>query len=135
MYEELLKEHGLKITSTRLLVLKTLDKSSSPLSAEEIYKSLKNKDVTLSTVYRALNAFVDAHLAKKEINENKENIFSLEKEEDHHVLVCVKCHKVVPINGCPYHEANEEIEKATGFSINDHNTEIYGVCPDCQKNH
>ncbi len=133
MYEKLLKEHNLKITKTRLIMLSILDKSSCPLSVEEILKHIKNKDVTLSTIYRILNAFEKEGIVKKEINERKENIFSLTQEEDKHVLVCVKCHKMVPISGCPYHEANEEIEKATGFMINDHNTEIYGVCPDCQK--
>ena len=97
-------------------------------------KSLKNKDINLSTLHRTLNSFTEVGLVKKEINKDKENIFMLvhDEHEDHHVLVCVKCHKVVPLKGCPYHEANEEIENETGFEIEDHNTEIYGVCPDCK---
>ena len=70
----------------------------------------------------------------KEINAEKENVYSLASDEDSHVLVCVKCHKKTKLEGCPYHEANQRIEEKTGFAILDHSTEIYGVCPQCQKN-
>lgn len=129
---DLLKQAGLKSTKPRIEILKVLENSNNPLTAEEIYSLVGDKEINLSTVYRTLNAFEEAHIVKKEINKKKENIFLLEGE-DNHILVCVKCHKSIPLKGCPYHEANEELEKTTGFLIEDHNTEIYGVCPDCQK--
>lgn len=128
---DLLRQAGLKSTKPRIEILKILEEANSPLTAEEIFSRLNNKDINLSTVYRTLNTFEESHLVKKEINKNKENIFSLEGE-DSHVLVCVKCHRTIPLKGCPYHEANEELEKETGYVIEDHSTEIYGVCPDCQ---
>ena len=134
MANDLLTQKGLKRTKPRIAILNALTKAQLPLTAEEIFFALKNKDINLSTVYRTLNSFTEVGLVKKEINKDKENIFMLvhDEHEDHHVLVCVKCHKVVPLKGCPYHEANEEIENETGFEIEDHNTEIYGVCPDCK---
>ena len=128
---DILKQVGLKSTKPRIDILKVLESASNPLTAEEIFSRLDNKEVDLSTVYRTLNTFKEKHIVKKEINKKKENIFSLDGE-DNHVLVCVKCHKTMILKGCPYHEANEELEKETGFLIEDHNTEIYGICPDCQ---
>ncbi|MCR5079593.1 MAG: transcriptional repressor [Bacilli bacterium] len=133
MGEELLKNHGLKVTSARLAVLSVLSSSPIPLTAEAIYESTKKEGLNLSTVYRTLNSFEEANIVKKEIGHNKESIFSLEREEDSHVLVCTKCHKTVKLEGCPYHEVNEAIENETGFVLEDHNTAIYGICPDCQK--
>ena len=132
MHESLLKNHGLKITSARIAVLSVLENNPLPLSAERIYEFTKKEGLNLSTVYRTLNSFVEAGLVKKEINQDKESIFSLESEEDNHVLICTKCHKTVKLEGCPYHEVNEAIESQTGFVLQDHNTEIYGICPDCQ---
>ena len=135
MAKDLLDKYGLKKTKPRIAILKVLEKSDVPLTAETIFFSLKNKGINLSTVYRTLNSFSEAGLAKKEVNRQKENVFSLvhDEHDDHHILVCLKCHKVVSLKGCPYHEANEAIENETGFAIEDHSTEIYGVCPDCQK--
>ena len=130
--KELLASKGLKVTKPRLAVLNVLSKASYPLTAEGVSAKLKNESINLSTVYRTLNHFADAGIVKKEINADKENVFSLEGEEDSHVLVCVKCHKKKKLEGCPYHEANEQIENETGFSILDHSTEIYGICPDCR---
>lgn len=132
MQESLLKNHGLKITSARIAVLSVLEANHLPLSAERIYELTKKEGLNLSTVYRTLNSFAEAGLVKKEINQDKESIFSLESEEDNHVLICTKCHKTVKLEGCPYHEVNEAIESQTGFLLQDHNTEIYGICPDCQ---
>lgn len=132
MNNDVLTKYGLKNTPTRQEVLKVLSHANHPLTAEEISKKIKNIDT--STLYRTLNKFTEVGIIRKEVNQNKENIFSYNSEkEDNHILVCLKCHKIVPIEGCPYHEVNEEIEKETGFILNDHHTEIYGVCPDCQK--
>lgn len=134
MAKDLLEQYGLKKTKPRIAILNVLEKNHLPMTAEEVFFALKNKDINLSTVYRTLNSFSEAGLTKKEINKDKENIFLLvnDEHEDHHVLVCVKCHKVVPLKGCPYHEINESIENETGFELEDQSTEIYGVCPDCK---
>lgn len=131
--EELLAKAHLKVTKPRLAVLKALSRTSFPLSALSIYEEVKGEGLNLSTVYRILNTFAETGLVKKEINSEKENVFLLSSSEDSHVLVCVECHNKTPLEGCPYHEANEKIEELTGFSILDHNTEIYGICPKCQE--
>ncbi len=133
MIEDLFKTHGLKTTKSRLAIYKALDTKTYPCTAEELSKDIQDEEINLSTIYRTLNAFVKAGLVKLEVNERKENVFSLDKKEDKHILVCKKCHKRIPLKGCPYHKVNERIEKETGFQIEDQSTEIYGLCPDCQK--
>ena len=124
---------GLKKTKNRQRILDALEKENHPVTAEELYFRLHREDINLSTVYRTLNTFAANGLVHQEVNEKKQNVYVLHHDEDSHVLVCTKCHKRVPLTGCPYHEVNEEIEKKTGFRIKDQNIEIYGVCPDCQK--
>lgn len=133
MLEEVFKKHGLKITKNRLSIYKALEEKEYPCTAEELSKGIVGEKINLSTIYRTLNSFKEKGLVKLEVNERKENVFSLEKDEDKHILVCKKCHKRIPLEGCPYHKVNEKIEKDTGFLIEDQNTEIYGLCPDCQK--
>ena len=123
----------LKNTKNRKIILEFLKKMNRPVTAEEIYFSLNKEKIDLSTIYRTLNSFYENGIVKKEVNSEKKNIFILDNNEDSHVLVCKNCHKRVPLNGCPYHKINESIEKNTGFIVEDQNTEIYGICPDCQK--
>lgn len=132
MKETVLKAHHLKSTPTREKVFSILKEANRPLTAEEVFSCFLDKEANLSTIYRCLHAFADAGIAKEEVNAKKENVYSLNKGEDNHVLVCVKCHKRVPLKGCPYHEVNKRIEKETGFELEDQNIEIYGVCLDCR---
>lgn len=125
---------GLRKTKNRQLIYDELLKFDHPVTAEKLFFSFKKKTVDLSTIYRTLNSFSEAGLVKKEFNDKKENVFSICQENDQHVLVCTSCHKRVPLDGCPYHEVNEAIEKKTGFRIQDQNIEIYGLCSECQEN-
>lgn len=133
MNNNLFESLGLKKTKNRILIYEMLEKKDYPITAEELYDSFDKKEVDLSTIYRTLKSFLDVGIVKKEVNENKENVFLLIRNEENHILVCTSCHKRVKLEGCPYHKVNEEIEKKTGFVVQDQNVEIYGICPDCQK--
>ncbi len=132
MNENLFKNTGLKKTKNRVLIYEELEKIDYPITADELYEILKAENVDLSTIYRTMNSFVEAGIVKKEVNEQKENVFLLIRNEENHILVCTSCHKKVKLEGCPYHKVNEEIEKKTGFIVQDQNVEIYGLCPECQ---
>ena len=129
--KNLLRSHGLKATPPRLELFRYLSSLSVPVTAEELYLALRDKGFDLSTLYRNLNAFVDAGIVKKEVGVKKENLYLFLRDEECHVLVCVRCGKKVVLEGCPYHEVNHALEKQTGFHVLDHNTEIYGICPSC----
>lgn len=131
MSEDILKLHKIKRTKARIAIVNILGESSSPLSLEEI-KEKSSEPYDLSTLYRTLNYFVEKGVARVEISPEKKSLYSLNDDKDQHVLVCSVCHKRQPIEGCPYEEANAELEEKTGFILRDHNVEIYGICPDCQ---
>jgi len=128
-----LRENGLKVTPARVAVLHYLYSLDEPISAEDLFRAVAKSGIDLSTLYRTLNAFVEAGIAKKEVGRRKENLYRLTDSEVEHLMVCLRCGKKVPLSGCPYHEVNERLERETGFHVLDHNTEIYGICPECQK--
>ena len=130
--KEILREHGLKATPARVETLRYLSSLNAPISADDLFERLRHNGLDLSTLYRTLNSLTSVGLVKKEVGARKENLFSLEGEEERHLLVCLRCGKKIPLEGCPYHEVNESIEEKTGFKVLDHNTEIYGICPDCR---
>ncbi|MBE6135230.1 MAG: transcriptional repressor [Erysipelotrichaceae bacterium] len=130
--KEILREHGLKATPARVETLRYLSSLNAPISADDLFERLRHNGLDLSTLYRTLNSLSSVGLVKKEVGARKENLFSLEREEERHLLVCLRCGKKIPLEGCPYHEVNESIEEKTGFRVLDHNTEIYGICPDCR---
>lgn len=124
----------MKKTKTREEVKRLFVEKDIPLTASKIYEFLKDDNVTLSTIYRTLATFEKEGIIKKELSSfNKEAIYTLKEIEHGHILECIRCHKRIYLDYCPFHEANEKIEQKTGFTLEDENHILYGLCSDCKK--
>lgn len=130
-----IKKSGLKSTKSRCAILDVLQSSKRPISEEEVYAELKNKNISLnlSTVYRALDALTVKNLAAK-LNITGENraLFELNRAGHRHYLVCLGCKKTMAIDGCPLEVYERELADETDFLIEGHKLDIYGYCPDCR---
>ncbi|MBA2711698.1 MAG: ferric iron uptake transcriptional regulator [Tatlockia sp.] len=132
-----LKDAGLKITMPRLKVLQILEQSPDHhLSAEGVYKALleMGEDVGVATVYRVLTQFESAGLVIRHNFEGGYSVFELSQGEHHDHLVCVKCGKVEEFIDEIIEQRQKMIATRANFKMTDHALNIYGLCPDCQKN-
>lgn len=137
-YEEKFIENGLRRTKSRKAILDILTKSSQPISAEQIYKLLKEENIAIdiSTVYRTLEAMENIELVKKiNIMDDDKMLFEYNNMNHSHYLVCVGCKKIITIQSCPLGSYEEEMESKTNFSILGHKLYLYGYCSECQNNH
>ena len=130
-----LKRKGLKSTNHRLAVLDILEKSSKPISAEEIFNTMTGKDsmVNLSTVYRILEVlFKNDLITKLSIDGNIRVLFEFNRMLHTHHLVCLGCKEILPIDNCPLEGYEKALSKETNYTITGHKLGIYGYCPKCQ---
>lgn len=126
------KKTGLKITTPRREILKTL--STNPLSAQEVHEVLKQKNFNtdLVTVYRTLELFQTLGLVSKIQFEDQTARFELiHGNEHHHHLVCIKCGLVEDIT-IDESRFVKQIEKQSNFQIQRHALEFFGFCKKCQ---
>ncbi|MHB8073069.1 Fur family transcriptional regulator [Desulfosporosinus fructosivorans] len=134
-YTEILKREGMKSTRHRNAILLLLEHSEHPMTAEELYISLKEKTATinLSTVYRTLDTFASKNLVIKSTMDDGKARYELNHHEHKHHLFCVGCHKVISIEDCPMGELQESLKKKIDFDVTGHKLEIYGYCHNCKK--
>ena len=133
---DLLKHFGIKYSRQRDEILSILRSYRRPLTAEKIYDESKQnvENLSLSTVYRILNTFVDKGLAiKTNLDVENRTLFELERHEHKHHLLCLGCSKMVQISSCPLKQYEKEIQEQMGYHITSHKLEIYGYCPECRK--
>lgn len=131
-----LKKAGLKITLPRIKILQILENSKDHhLSAEDVYKILleSGDDIGLATVYRVLTQFEEAKLVNRHNFSEDHSVFELDHGEHHDHLVCVKCGKVEEFIDPVIEERQKAVAKNAGFSITDHQLNIYGICGKCQR--
>lgn len=132
---ERLKNSGLKKTRRREDVLRVLEGSDRPLTAEEIFLALKEQgaDISLSTVYRVVDVLLEKEIVRKAGSDgNGRAVFELNRSVHRHYLVCLGCHKMIPMDGCPLGDLEKRLERDTGFSVTGHSLEIYGYCRECR---
>ena len=130
-----LKDAGLKITLPRIKILQVLENSSvQHVSAEDVYKMLiaADEEIGLATVYRVLTQFEQAGLVARHNFEGGHSVFELSKEDHHDHIVCQKCWKITEFSDEKIEIRQSEVAKSLGYTLLDHNLNMYGLCPDCQ---
>ena len=135
-YKEVLNREGIKSTRHRNAILELLEESEAPLTAEQLFISLRDKtaSIDLSTVYRTLDTFASKNLVIKSnrVDDGKA-LYELNHHEHKHHLLCVGCHKLISMEDCPMGELQQVLKKKMDFDVTGHKLEIYGYCRDCKK--
>lgn len=134
-FEVELRKNGLKNTPHRTKILELLESYDEPVTAKDIYESLKENKVyiSLSTVYRTLDKLVELDFVRKLTFVGEDSsLFESIRKGHRHYLVCLKCKKKTVINKCPIKGYHEVLERETNFAIEGHKLAIYGYCPMCK---
>lgn len=132
MDADVLKSVSMKATKKRIMILESVRTSPSPVTAEDIYEKLSQSlDISLSTVYRALNAMSGKGIIIKAVRQDGKTYFHFNDHQHKHELICSVCHRSVDVEDCPFDEISRKIAQKTGFVITGHNMEFTGICPNC----
>lgn len=133
--EELLKEHGYRVTFGRVALLTFLKHSKNPFTVGDIQKGMNHK-IDKVTLYRALKDFTKSKIVGM-INLQDTPIYYefLYKEHHHHHIVCESCGRIEDIEPCEQNNLQKEVSRSSeNFSvINSHSLEFFGLCKSCSK--
>ncbi|KPU44949.1 ferric uptake regulation protein [Oxobacter pfennigii] len=138
-FKQHLKDRGYKLTPQRRAVLdKIIENEGKHLTTEEIYDLVKSDcpEIGLATVYRTLQLLEEMNLIfKLNLNDGINRYELVHDEEDHyhHHLICVKCGKVIEVEGDLLEALEKEVEKQYKFNITNHLLKFFGTCVECDK--
>jgi len=133
LWEQKLKDKGIRWTKQRRMIIRVLLASTRPLSAQDIFAKLQRDypKLRLSTVYRNLNSFKDGKIVRSLNLTGNEQKFELIDGNHHHHLICIECDDIIPLD-CPLKDFENKLKDDTGYTILDHRMKIYGLCPNCK---
>ena len=128
------RQHGLRMTRQRVLVLQALCELGGHASAEDIYEqaTLHQHNLDLSTVYRTLERLRDLRvLSQTDLGRGCAE-FEVVTDRQHHHLVCQGCGQVFDLDHDYLSAAARDIRRDLGFEpIFDHFA-IFGWCRACR---
>lgn len=119
-------------TRSQERILNLLQTMSKSLSAQDIYIELRNshQNISLATVYRSLEALKLEGLIQTRILPNSEAVYNLVQQDKHH-LTCLQCGTSIPIEECPVHELEQQLQSTHKFKVFYHTLEFFGLCDQC----
>ncbi len=119
-------------TRSQERILNLLKTIKQGISAQDIYMELRkrNQSVGLATVYRSLEALKLEGMVQLRNLANGEALYSLVQQDKHH-LTCLQCGASIPINQCPVHELENQLQNTHKFKVFYHTLEFFGLCSRC----
>ncbi|SJZ79674.1 Fur family transcriptional regulator [Garciella nitratireducens] len=138
-FKKLLEKSGYKFTMSRRIVLKTILDSKTHLNVKEIYNKIKEYNIGIATVYRALKIFNEVGIVK-EININSRNYYEMKifsGKPLHIHFKCFKCNNIMDIDSqninFDYLKLNKKVEEKNNIVIYDSDIMFEGLCSKCRE--
>ncbi len=128
-----LEAAGHRHTTQRAAIYSFLRRVTTHPTADEIFTQVREvlPDISLATVYKALEAFVEAGIAQKLALGGGPARYD-GRVEDHDHIRCLKCGVVRDVVGSHDNDMIRCLSSDEGFEIIDYRLELIGYCPNCQ---
>lgn len=132
-YAARLREHGLRLTPQREMILEAICEGGGHTTFDEIYERLHAKAPAISqaTVYRALKLFCDLEFVVAADLGCGKTVYEIASATPHHHLVCRACGRVEQID----HEALAALfaafERERRFTLDVSHLVLFGYCRRC----
>jgi Fe2+ or Zn2+ uptake regulation protein len=131
---DLFREHGLKITPQRRMILELVTGDTEHPTAEALYQRVIGvmPDVSRTTIYNTLRELVTLGVLTEVYDVSTDGMRYDTNSDSHHHLICTQCHTLIDINR-DFTGLMLSSEEAAGYDILRHQVTFYGICPDCQR--
>ena len=136
-FEEMIegiKTRGMRLTPQRAAVVRMLAFTREHPSVEQIHAVVKADFpmTSLATVYKTVALLKTlgevAELAFGDGNKR----YDAARPFSHPHLICTRCRRIVDSHPASLARLAGELARETGFSIQSHRLDFFGLCPDCQ---
>lgn len=124
-----LRTRGLRLSTSRRLVLDQLFASETPASAEQLASRL---GLDLASVYRNLETFERHGLVRHVHFGHGPGLYMLSGRDDREYLFCERCGAVRALDPAQLEPVREQIRELSGYEARFAHFAIVGRCPDCR---
>lgn len=128
-----LEASGHRFTEQRAAVYRFLHATTSHPTADDVFTAVRADlpDISLATVYKALETLVSCGLAVK-LGYGDGSARYDGRTDPHPHARCTRCGAVVDLPGQLDATAIQHLGHVDGFQMKGYRLEIYGLCADCR---
>ena len=125
---------GYRLTAPRRAVADLISRHDGHFTAAELEAAARDRRVGLSraTLFRALDLLIELGVVERLDLPNGEHAYVPCARAHHHHVVCSRCGRAAEVEDCGVAEAVTEIARRSGYRIDAHRLELFGMCRHCQ---
>lgn len=134
-WEERLWDAGHRVTQQRALILDAVCAGGGHTTLGEVYARVRRRNRALdrSTVYRALDLFVQLGLVVTADTGKGETTYEIARPRPHHHLVCRACGREWEIDDAALGAMAAEIAARHNFAVSTDHLVLFGTCAACRE--
>lgn len=133
-FEAICRENGLPITVQRRVLIDAIVRTDKHPTAEELWDHAREilPDISRTTVYRILDAFVDLGLVNRVPHPRGATRFDGNVDPHHHII-CTRCERVHDVHEPVCSNLRQPEQLPPGFQLQSCSVLFLGLCQDCQR--
>jgi Fur family ferric uptake transcriptional regulator len=129
-----LEQTGHRLTSPRRRMAELLDRRRGTFTAADLLDEAEQAlPIGRATVFRALELYTELRLLERIDLPSGEHAYVVCEPEHHHHVVCRSCGKSVDVQDSGLQSVVSEIARRSGYLIDTHRLELFGLCPVCRQ--
>ncbi len=125
---------GYRLTGPRRAVADLIGEQSGHFTASDLEEIVRDRRLGISraTLFRALELLTELGVVERLDLPTGEHAYVPCARAHHHHVICSRCGRTAEAADCGVAGAVAEIARRTGFRIDSHRLELFGLCRHCQ---
>lgn len=130
-----LDKAGYRLTKPRRQLADLVATKEGHFTAADLETAARGRKLNVgrATIFRALDVFVELGLVERLDLPSGEHVYVRCEPAHHHHVICSGCGRSVDVEDCGMGRVAREVARQTGFRIDAHRLQLYGLCPECSQ--
>jgi Fur family ferric uptake transcriptional regulator len=131
-----LEDAGYRLTGPRRALADLIvDRGGATFTAADLVADVRSRGLGIgrATVFRAIDVLEAVGAIERLDLQNGEHAYVACVPTHHHHVVCSRCARASEIGDLGLGAVAREVARRTGYRVEEHRLELFGLCPDCQR--
>jgi Fur family ferric uptake transcriptional regulator len=130
-----LEHAGYRVTGPRrTLATLIAARGGTTFTAGELVADVRARRLGIgrATVFRAIELLESVGAVERVDLQNGDHVYVACVPTHHHHVICARCARTAEIGDLGLGAVAREVARRTGYRVDEHRLELFGLCPDCQ---
>ncbi len=128
--------NNVRDTAPRRAIMQLIAARDGHFTANDLIEDARSRAVSVgrATVFRTLDLLTDqGSLERLDLPSGEHAYVACAPRQHHHHVICSRCGASVEVVDSGLQDVVHEIGSLSGYRIDSHRLELYGLCPACQR--